>query len=147
MFRCAFCNQSIQSSMTPWPDSWCRFHPSCSIDEMKRVLWVDLWVASRLHQVFYWMISDLKTRRVREREMGWHAVFLRKKGIAYLLTAFQTILPSIIGTTWVKLKPESTTIVHSAGGRFGWENSCPYGIKDAAKTKWISRQMNECPAG
>ena len=42
-----------------------------------------------------------------------------KRKSFYLLTAFQTILPSIIGTTWVKLKPESTTIVHSAAGRFG----------------------------
>jgi hypothetical protein len=52
--------------------------------------------------------------------------------MTHLFTAFQIILPSIMGITWVKLNPESTTVVHCAGGNPGEEKSWPYGIKDAA---------------
>jgi hypothetical protein len=55
--------------------------------------------------------------------------------MTHLFTAFQTILPSIIGITWVKLNPESTTVVHCAGGSPGEEKSWPYGIKDAASNQ------------
>jgi hypothetical protein len=49
------------------------------------------------------------------------------------LTAFQITLPSIMGTTWVKLKPESTTIQHSGCGSFGRLNSGPKGMSEAAE--------------
>ena len=55
--------------------------------------------------------------------------------MTHLFTAFQIILPSIMGITWVKLNPESTTVVHCAGGNPGEEKSWPYGIKDAASNQ------------
>jgi hypothetical protein len=38
----------------------------------------------------------------------------------------------MIGTACVKLKPESTTSIHSAGGRPGIAKRAPWGINDAA---------------
>ena len=66
--------------------------------------------------------------------MNWHV----EKWIfnTHLFMAFQTTLPLINGTTWVKLKPESITNMHSAGGRSGWSNKVPWGITEAALCPW-----------
>jgi hypothetical protein len=38
----------------------------------------------------------------------------------------------MMGTTCVKLNPESTTTIQSGGDREGWEKRVPKGINDAA---------------
>lgn len=53
----------------------------------------------------------------------------------YRFTAFHTICPLRIGMTCVKLKPESITSMHSAGGRSGCANRVPYGIIAVAAEK------------
>lgn len=61
------------------------------------------------------------------------------QGRTYRFTAFQTILFSIIGTTCVKLKPESMTIQHSGAGWPGRLNIDPQGTKEAAELRrWVS---------
>lgn len=50
-----------------------------------------------------------------------------------LLTASQTIEPFKMGTTWVKLNPESTTIIHWGDGAPVRAYSLPYGITEAAE--------------
>jgi hypothetical protein len=48
--------------------------------------------------------------------------------------AFQSTFPLSIGTTWVKLNPESMITVHSAMGKPGLANIFPKGMTDAAET-------------
>lgn len=45
----------------------------------------------------------------------------------------------MIGTTCVKLKPESTTRMHSGWGDIGFAKRSPYGIRDAASPEIVAR--------
>lgn len=53
--------------------------------------------------------------------------------MSYLFTAFQTIEPLSIGTTCVKLNPESTMSMHSGEGSPSSTKRFPCGTRAAAK--------------
>jgi hypothetical protein len=64
-----------------------------------------------------------------------------KKRKTHLLTAFHTTCPPMIGTTWVKLKPESMISMHSGFANPGRSKRVPWGIVDAAgSSKHMTRK-------
>ena len=65
----------------------------------------------------------------------------------YLFTASQTTRPLRIGTTWVKLKPESTTNTHSGAGDPGCAKRGPYGMSDAASGESSPKALVEVKLG